>query len=108
MSKVQAVCGDVSVDELGVEPEMKRKLISEVSIVFHGAATLNLDAQLTDAINLNTRGTLRMLEFCSDMKNLEVFNFALIRRALVTLIYDISIRAARETITTVISASDDY
>ncbi|VVC39646.1 Male sterility, NAD-binding,NAD(P)-binding domain,Fatty acyl-CoA reductase, C-terminal [Cinara cedri] len=73
MSKVQAVCGDVSLDELGIAPEMKQKLISEVSIVFHGAATLNLDAQLTDAINMNTCGTLRMLEFCSEMKNLEAF-----------------------------------
>lgn len=72
MAKVQVVCGDVGVDELGIEPEMKEKLISDVSIVFHGAATLNLDATLTEAINLNTTGTLRMLEFCSAMKNLEV------------------------------------
>lgn len=69
---MQVVCGDVGVDELGIEPETKEKFISDVSIVFHGAATLNLDATLTEAINLNTTGTLRMLEFCSAMKNLEV------------------------------------
>lgn len=66
------VCGDVGADELGITPDMKKKLIAEVSIVFHGAATLNLDASLSEAVNLNTTGTLRMLEFCSEMKNLEV------------------------------------
>lgn len=73
LSKVRVVCGDVGMDELGIVPEMKETLISEVSIVFHGAATLNLDASLSEAINLNTTGTLRTLEFCSSMKNLQVF-----------------------------------
>jgi fatty acyl-CoA reductase len=72
LSKLQVVCGDVGADELGISPDMKEKMIAEVSIVFHGAATLNLDASLSEAINLNTTGTLRMLEFCSAMKNLEV------------------------------------
>lgn len=72
LSKLKVVCGDVGLDELGVAPEMKEKILSEVSIVFHGAATLNLDATLAEAVNLNTSGTLRMLEFCSGMKNLEV------------------------------------
>ncbi|XP_008183261.1 putative fatty acyl-CoA reductase CG5065 [Acyrthosiphon pisum] len=73
LSKLQVVCGDVGLDGLGITQEMKERLISEVSIVFHGAATLNLDASLTEAINLNTSGTLRMLELCSEMKNLEAF-----------------------------------
>lgn len=72
LSKLKPVHGDVSVDGLGIVQEMKDELISEVSIVFHGAATLNLDASLAEAINLNTTGTLRMLEFCSAMKNLKV------------------------------------
>lgn len=72
LSKLKAVHGDVGKDGLGIAQEMKDELISEVSIVFHGAATLNLDASLTEAINLNTTGTLRMLEFCSAMKNLKV------------------------------------
>lgn len=67
--------GDVGVDGLGIAQEMKDKMIAEVSIVFHGAATLNLDASLSEAINLNTTGTLRVLEFCSAMKNLKVFIF---------------------------------
>lgn len=66
------VSGDVGADELGISPDTKKKMIAEVSVVFHGAATLNLDASLTEAVNLNTTGTLRMLEFCSEMKNLEV------------------------------------
>ncbi|CAH1715027.1 putative fatty acyl-CoA reductase CG5065 [Aphis gossypii] len=73
LSKLQVVCGDVGLEGLGISEEMKEKLISDVSIVFHGAATLNLDASLNEAINLNTTGTLRMLEFCSNMKKLEAF-----------------------------------
>lgn len=72
LDKLQVVCGDVGMDELGIAPEMKEQLISDVSVVFHGAATLNLDASLSEAVNLNTTGTLRMLEFCSAMNNLQV------------------------------------
>lgn len=72
LSKLIVVAGDVGLQALGILPEMKKTIISEVSIVFHGAATLNLDASLSEAINLNTTGTLRMLEFCSAMKKLEV------------------------------------
>lgn len=72
LSKLKVVCGDVGFEGLGITPEVKESLISEVSIVFHGAATLNLDASLPEAINLNTTGTLRMLEFCFAMKKLEV------------------------------------
>lgn len=72
MSKLKVVCGDVSMDELGVTPEMRQTLIANVSVVFHGAATLNLDASLSEAINMNTAGTLRTLEFCSAMNGLEV------------------------------------
>lgn len=72
LTKVKAVHGDVGMDGLNIAQEMKDEMISEVSVVFHGAATLNLDASLSEAINLNTTGTLRMLEFCSAMKNLKV------------------------------------
>jgi len=74
---LKVVSGDVGVDGLGIKPEMKERLISDVSIVFHGAATLNLDASLSEAINLNTTGTLRMLEFCSEMKNLVVCQYSI-------------------------------
>ncbi|XP_050537409.1 putative fatty acyl-CoA reductase CG5065 [Daktulosphaira vitifoliae] len=73
LNKIEVISGDVGIDGLGIAPDMKIKLISTVSVVFHGAATLNLEATLSEAINLNTKGTLRTLEFCSEMKNLVSF-----------------------------------
>jgi Male sterility protein len=40
--------------------------------VFHCAATLRLEAKLKDAIDMNTSGTRRMLDFCKTMKKLDV------------------------------------
>lgn len=73
LQKVVAVTGDVGNENLGLSTESKQKLIEEVTVVFHVAATLKLDANLKDAINMNTEGTWRLLQLCCDMKNLVAF-----------------------------------
>lgn len=72
LRKVVAVTGDVGNTDLGLSPENKRMLLNGVTIVFHVAATLKLDANLKDAVNMNTEGTLRLLQLCCEMKNLLV------------------------------------
>lgn len=72
LGKVIAVAGDITVDNLNLSPADKKILTDQVSIVFHIAAALNMEADLKTAINMNTVGALRMLELSTEMKNLEV------------------------------------
>lgn len=47
-------------------------MIEKVSVVFHGAATLRLEASVKDAVIQNTLGTKRVLELCQQIINIEV------------------------------------
>ncbi|KAL6433578.1 hypothetical protein ACFW04_006576 [Cataglyphis niger] len=70
LNKIFPVKGDVGMPELGLQPEDKDMLIQQVNIVFHGAATVRFNEPLKVAVNLNTRGTDRMLDLCRRMTNL--------------------------------------
>lgn len=72
MRKVIPIQGDVANENIGLSSESQEKLIENVSVVFHVAATLKLDANLKDAINMNTEGTLRLLQLSTKMKRLKV------------------------------------
>lgn len=75
--KVIPIAGDITIDKLGINEEMRKRLIEEVSIVFHGAATLKLESNLKDAVEMNTWGTWRVLELAKQMKKLEVSHLLL-------------------------------
>lgn len=70
-NKVVLLNGDVNTENLGLESTAINKLATEVDIVFHLAATLKLEANLKDAIEHNTKGTIRLLEMCRKIKNLQ-------------------------------------
>lgn len=58
-------------DKLGLSGELIERVTRDTSIVFNFAATLKLDANLKDAVQMNTTGTKRLLELCKGMKKLE-------------------------------------
>jgi len=62
--------GDIGLPELGLQPADKDVLIRRVNIVFHGAATVRFNEPLKVAVNINTRGTDRILDLCKRMTNL--------------------------------------
>lgn len=70
--KVVAIEGDVGEENIGISEKDKITILNEVSIVYHNAALLKMDATLAQAINVNTKGVIRMLDIASKMKNLEV------------------------------------
>lgn len=72
LQKLLLVQGDLTEEELGLTPENKAKLQEEVSVVFHCAATLRLEAKLKDAVEMNTTGTWRVLQLARGMKQLKV------------------------------------
>lgn len=64
--------GDVGEDHIGISEKDRTTILNEVSIIFHNAALLKMDATLRQAINVNTKGVIRMLDIAAEMKNLEV------------------------------------
>lgn len=69
------MAGDVSLSGLGLSPDEEQRLCNESEIVVHGAASLRLEATIKEAINMNTEGTLRVLQLCKKMKKLMVIHF---------------------------------
>ncbi|XP_026329716.1 putative fatty acyl-CoA reductase CG5065 [Hyposmocoma kahamanoa] len=73
MKKLVPVIGDICYDNLGIDEKVLEKLNEEVSVVFHFAASLRLEAPLQEGIEMNTKGTLRVLKIAKKMKNLVAF-----------------------------------
>ncbi|CAG2109494.1 unnamed protein product [Medioppia subpectinata] len=71
-SKIVAVSGDVSTAGLGLSDEDRDRLISEVSVVFHSAASVKFHGPLNDFIVQNVCGTQAVMQLCSKMTKLEV------------------------------------
>lgn len=67
-----AVTGDVSLPGLGLSSEDRARLVRDVQVVFHAAATINFNAALATAVNINVLGTRRVLQLCKDMPSLKV------------------------------------
>lgn len=67
--KIHAVTGDLTLDHLGFEPELYDRLRQEVQIVLTCAASVTFDEEIDAALQLNTLGARRIMEFarsCDD------------------------------------------
>ena len=69
--KLVAVAGDVTELGLGLSSSDVR-LMQNVSIVFHSAASVRFDDSLTYAVLMNTRGTREMVKFAENLVNIKV------------------------------------
>ncbi|XP_058820697.1 putative fatty acyl-CoA reductase CG5065 [Topomyia yanbarensis] len=63
------IAGDVALPGLGMSDE-DVQMMSNVSIIFHVAASVRFDDPLRDAIMMNTRGTRDVIQFSRSLKNL--------------------------------------
>lgn len=63
--------GDTSLGDLGLSRSDRDKLIENIDVVFHGAATVRFDESLRQAVNINVRGTKLVMMFAREMKNLK-------------------------------------
>ncbi|KAM3963004.1 putative fatty acyl-CoA reductase CG5065 [Aphomia sociella] len=73
MKKLIPITGDILYDNLGIEKNTLDELYNEVSVIFHFAASLRLEAPLKEGLEMNTKGTLRVLEVAKNMKRLLAF-----------------------------------
>lgn len=71
LSKMTVISGDMGCIGMGLTRHDEALLIDQVSVVFHVAATVKFNEDMKDAADLNTLGTVQMMEFCSKIKNLK-------------------------------------
>ena len=86
MTRVEAIDGDITKPNFGISSmdlrsvdvitlfmeEFCRRLADEVNIVFHSAATIKFDDDLTKSVNLNVEAVFSMINICKSMRKLEV------------------------------------
>ncbi|XP_026395831.1 fatty acyl-CoA reductase 3-like [Papaver somniferum] len=71
--KVTPIAGDVTLENLGIrDPELTRKLWSEVDFVANFAATTNFNERYDVAFDTNIVGAKNVLEFCMKCVNLKL------------------------------------
>lgn len=70
--KIVAIAGDCALAGLGMTICDRQTLISNVNIVFHGAATVRFDEKIQLSVTINVHGTQEILELCAEMKSLQV------------------------------------
>lgn len=70
LKKIVPVNGDVTALKLGLS-DADIALMSNVSIIFHAAASVRFDDSLKDAIIMNTRGTHELLLFAEQLKQIK-------------------------------------
>lgn len=69
--KLIAISGDVGEDNLGLSSEDRLKLIENVQIVVHSAATLDFEANLKNTVQTNLLGTRRIVQLCKEIRDLK-------------------------------------
>ncbi|CAH2988364.1 unnamed protein product [Chilo suppressalis] len=73
LQKVTIISGDVSAPDLAMSEEDRQKIIEEVDVIIHAAATIRFDEELKKAVLLNVRGTKLVLELAKQCKKLQLF-----------------------------------
>ncbi|KAL7727457.1 hypothetical protein ACLKA6_017576 [Drosophila palustris] len=71
--RVTPIAGDSGLPDLGISVEDRKLLVNEVQIVLHCAATVRFDEPLHVALDINTRGTLLVVQLAKEMRRLETF-----------------------------------
>nr|AID66649.1 fatty acyl reductase [Agrotis segetum] len=73
ISKISIVEGDMGQPELGMCAEDRAKIMNEVDVIFHGAATVRFDEPLKTAVEINVRGTREMFKLARGCTKLKAF-----------------------------------
>lgn len=71
-ANIVVLAGDVGEDDLGLSDADKSTVINNVNVVYHCAATLDFEADLPTNVNINLKGTKRILQLCSQLKKCDV------------------------------------
>jgi fatty acyl-CoA reductase len=72
-SKLVAIEGDICEDQLAMRHADRETLTAEVDVIIHLAASTDFNEPISDAININYLGCVRMLQFATRCSNLTVY-----------------------------------
>ena len=72
LEKIIAINGDISLPGLGISDEDRDTLTSNVSVVFHSAASVKFHGPLKEFVGQNVDGTQGVMQLANKMTKLEV------------------------------------
>jgi len=67
LDKVVALAGDITLPKLGLSDDDEARLVNEVSVVFHSAATVKFEEDLSKSVTMNIQGTLAVIDLARKM-----------------------------------------
>jgi len=67
------VAGDLLKDQLSLSPEDFAEITQNLQVIFNCAASVDFNQKLNEALQINTLGSLRMLELSKHCGNIENF-----------------------------------
>lgn len=70
LEKIILVEGDVTMANLGLSEQDHNRLVKDVSVVFHSAATVKFDEPLKQSVSINVTGTKNIIELCRKLPKL--------------------------------------
>lgn len=73
LQKVVPVTGELNEENFGMSDTQLNKLLANVNIIYHSAATIKFKSHLRTAIRTNLTGTLRTIEFAKRLHNLAAY-----------------------------------
>ncbi len=71
--KIEAVCGDVRLPDLGLQHDVKQSIAKAVTTIIHGAAETSFASGLSAARAVNVGGTENITRFATDCPRLKAF-----------------------------------
>uniref|UniRef100_A0A914I2E4 Fatty acyl-CoA reductase n=1 Tax=Globodera rostochiensis TaxID=31243 RepID=A0A914I2E4_GLORO len=73
LKKLVPINSDLRMEGIGLSEQDRTMLISQVTFVFHCAATVKFDEAIRLAIQMNVIGTQRLVALCHEMPHLKAF-----------------------------------
>ena len=67
--RVEVVEGDVSLPGIGIAPEIKRRLLSEVDLIINSSGLTDFNPDLRLALSINIDGVANLIEFQKECRN---------------------------------------
>ena len=71
LHKVEAVNGDIVEENLGLDSQCEEIIKSEVNIIFHSAATVRFDEDLTKSVAMNVQAVSSLVSLARQISKLE-------------------------------------
>jgi len=73
LRRVEAVNGDITEEDFGIDEDSRKMLIENVDVIFHSAATVRFDEELTKSVAMNLGAVSTVIKLAKQMKHLASF-----------------------------------